>query len=96
MLCSTDKGQKWLEQGLKDCDYRECDLKDYMQEPLIRSFEKPSDYDRFWEEYFTKDFADIIRERYEDSVKTHIKWRTKRMVKAVVPQKLINRVRGRV
>ena len=95
VLCSTAKGQKWLEQGLKDCDYRECDLKDYMQEPLIRSFAKPENYEEFWQEYFSKDFAKMIKARYEDSVKIHLKWRVKRMVKAVVPQSLINKLRGR-
>lgn len=95
VMCSTEKGQQWLEKGLEDCDYRECDLKDYMQEPLIRSFAKPENYEEFWEEYFSKDFAEIIRARYEDSVKNHMKWRVKRIVKAIIPQSVINKIRGR-
>ena len=65
-------------------------------EPLKRSFEKPDNYEAFWNDYFTKSFADIVKGRYEDSVKTRIKWRLKRIVKAIVPQKLINKLRGRV
>ncbi len=95
VMCSTSKGQEWLEKGLKDCDYRECDLKDYMQEPLIRSFEKPENYEQFWKEYFSKDFEKIVKARYEDSLKTHMKWRIKRIVKSIVPQSLINKIRGR-
>ena len=95
VLCNSEKGQKWLDLALQECDFMECDIKDYMQEPLMRSFEKPDNYETFWRDYFTKDFADIIKERYEDSVKTHIRWRLKRIVKAIVPQKLINKLRGR-
>ena len=95
VLCSTENGQKWLEKALEDCDYRECDIKDYMQEPFIRSFKKPDNYEEFWQEYFSKNFAEIIKARYEDSLKVHLKWRTKRIVKAVIPQSLINKIRGR-
>lgn len=95
VLCNTQKGQKWLELGLKDCDYEECDIKDYMQEPLIRSFKKPADYEIFWKEYFSKDFSKIIKARYEDSAKIQLKWRAKRMVKAVIPQAVINKIKGR-
>lgn len=96
VLSNTEKGQAWLEKALIDCDYQLCDIEDYMQEPLIKSFEKPANYEKFWEEYFSKNFAEIIKERYEDSVKMHLKWRTKRIVKAIIPQKLINKLRGRV
>jgi len=95
VLCNTDMGQKWLELAFLDCDYQPCDIKDYMQEPLMRSFEKPADYEAFWAEYFSKDFASIIKARYEDSAKMHLRWRIKRIVKAVIPQKLINKIRGR-
>lgn len=95
VMCSTEKGQIWLDKGLQDCDYQECDIDDYMQEPLIRSFEKPDNYEDFWKDYFSKDFSDIVKTGYEDSVKTRIKWRLKRIVKAIIPQTLINRIRGR-
>lgn len=95
VMCSTEKGQKWLEKGLEECDYQKCDLKDYMQEPLIRSFAKPENYEEFWEAFFSKDFAAIVKARYEDSTKTHIKWRVKRIVKAIIPQSVINKIRGR-
>lgn len=95
VLSNTEKGQTWLEKGLVDCDYQPCDIKDYMQEPFIRSFEKPANYDTFWEDYFTKDFGQIVKVRYEDSVKVHLRWRIKRIVKAIIPQKLINKLRGR-
>ena len=95
MLSNTSKGQAWLEKAFKTCDFRECDINDYMQDPFVKSFEKPENYKEFWETYFSKDFDEIIKEKYEDSFKTHVKWRGKRMIKAVVPQPLINKLRGR-
>ncbi len=95
VLSNTCKGQEWLEKAFEDCDYRECDIADYMQEPFIRSFPKPDNYEEFWQDYFSKDFDKIVKDKYEDSLKMHLKWRIKRMVKAVVPQTLINKLRGR-
>ncbi len=95
VLSNSDKGQKWLNEAFLECDYQECDIKDYMQEPFIRSFSKPVDYEDFWKDYFSKDFAELVKAKYEDSVKVRLKWRLKRIVKAVIPQSLINRLRGR-
>lgn len=95
VLSNTTKGQEWLDKALEECDYRECDIKDYMQDPFIKSFEKPENYEEFWKDFSSKDFGKIVKEKYEDSFKTHVKWRMKRMVKAVVPQSLINKLRGR-
>ena len=55
VLSNTCKGQKWLEKAFENCDYRECDIADYMQEPFIRSFPKPDNYEEFWQDYFSKD-----------------------------------------
>lgn len=95
VLVNSEKGQDWLEKALEDCTYEMCDIADYMQEPFVRSFPKPANYDMFWSTYFAKDFDEIIKVNYEDSLKTHMKWRIKRMVKAVIPQKLIDKLRGR-
>ena len=95
VLSNTEKGQWWLEKALVNCDYQSCDIADYMQEPFIRSFPKPDDYEDFWKDYFSKDFGEIVKKKYEDSFKSHLKWRIKRMVKAVVPQAFINKLRGR-
>ena len=95
VLSTTDIGQQWLEKAFEVCDYEVCDIKDYMQDPFIKSFEKPADYEQFWKDYFSKDFAEIVKKKYEDPVKNRVKWRVKRMVKAVVPQALINKLRGR-
>ena len=95
VLANTAKGQEWLKKAFTSCDYRECNIDDYMQEPFLRSFAKPDDYEQFWENYFSKDFSEIVKAKYEDSLKTHMKWRIKRIVKAVIPQKMINKLRGR-
>lgn len=95
VLSNTAKGQQWLEAAFAACDYEVCDIKDYMQDPFIRSFEKPADYEQFWKDYFSKDFAEIVKKKYDDPIKNRMKWRVKRMVKVVVPQSLINKLRGR-
>lgn len=95
VLCSTKKGNDWLKRAFESCDYRLCDINDYMQEPLICSFQRPENYEAFWNEYLKRDFSEIIKDRYEDSAKQRLKWRTKRIVKAIIPQQLINKVRGR-
>lgn len=95
VLSNTKLGQQWLEAAFETCDYEVCDIKDYMQDPFVKSFEKPADYEQFWKNYFSKDFAEIVKMKYEDPVKNRIKWRVKRIVKAVVPQAFINKLRGR-
>ena len=95
VLANTDKGQKWLEKAFSECEYRECDIADYMQEPFIKSFDKPDDYEKFWENFFSKDFDELVKEKYGDSLKKRMKWRAKRIIKAVVPQAVINKLRGR-
>lgn len=95
VLCNTANGEKWLKKAFTDCDYEECDIRDYMQEPLMRSFEKPENYETFWQDYFSKDFSQIVKAHYDDSKKQRIKWRLKRIIKAVIPQSFINKVRGR-
>lgn len=95
VLSNTTKGQQWLEAAFEACEYEVCDIKDYMQEPFIKSFAKPADYEQFWKDYFSKDFAEIVKAKYEDPIKNRVKWRVKRIVKAVVPQSFINKLRGR-
>jgi coenzyme F420-reducing hydrogenase beta subunit len=95
VLCNTKKGEIRLNEAFKTCDYLECDLEQYMQEPLIRSFSKPEDYEDFWDRYFHSTFSEMIKGKYEDSLKQKIRWKTKRMVKSVVPQRVINQIRGR-
>ena len=95
VLSNTPKGEEWLKRSFVACDYKACDLADYMQEPLIRSFEKPADYEEFWNTYFHTDFSELVKKRYQDSKKTVLKWKAKRTVKKVIPQSLINKVRGR-
>jgi coenzyme F420-reducing hydrogenase beta subunit len=95
VLCNTQKGETWLNKALEACDYLECDMEQYMQEPLIRSFPKPKDYEAFWDKYFHCTFSELIQGKYEDSLKQKVLWKTKRMVKSVVPQDVINKIRGR-
>ncbi len=38
VLINTQKGEKWFLDSLQECDFKECDLEKYMQEPLKRPF----------------------------------------------------------
>ena len=95
VLVSTGKGQEWLDKAFDSCDYEECNIADYMQDPFIKSFSKPDNYEKFWGEYFAGNFSEMVKKHYEDSLKIQLKWRIKRIVKAVIPQSLINKLRGR-
>lgn len=95
VLCNTEKGEKWLQMAFENCEYKECNMEDYMQEPFIRSFPKPDNYEEFWNDYFTKDFSEIVRAHYEDSFRTRVRWRMKRIIKFFIPQKFINKLKGR-
>lgn len=95
VLVSTPRGEKWLAEAMPACDAVSVSIEDYMQEPLQRPFEKPTDYEQFWERYFSMSFKEFVSTKYLDSSKQVLKWKVKRAVKAVVPQTLINRIRGR-
>ena len=95
VLCSTEKGEELLKMALESCEYRACDIKDYMQEPLQHSFAKPANYNAFWEAYEKEGFEALVKRNYEDPLRQRVKWRTKRIVKSVIPQSVINRIRGR-
>lgn len=95
VLCNTQKGKQWLEKAFKSCEFKICEMNDYMQEPFIKSFAKPDNYDSFWKEYFSEDFAEIVKRHYADSKKQQLKWCIKRVVKAVIPQQVINKLRGK-
>lgn len=95
VLVNTKAGEKWFAEAIKECECKECDITSYMQDPFIRSFAKPDDYETFWEHYQRMDFRKIVESKYKDSLKQRVYWRVKRIIKGLIPQQIINKLRGR-
>lgn len=95
VLVNTEKGEKWLEQALNSCDYKECDLEKYMQEPLRRPFGMPPGTERVWKEYNEVSFEELVRRHYREPVLSVLKRNGKKAVKAVIPKNIWERLRAR-
>jgi coenzyme F420-reducing hydrogenase beta subunit len=66
LLINTSLGETIIKYIDKDCIIKKIDITKYMQEPLIKPFEKPFDREQFWNEYLNKTFTKIAT-RYTDA-----------------------------
>ena len=95
VLLNTPKGERWFEQSIKDCDVIECDLTKYMQEPLRKPFAMPDNREQVWKEYNSVSFAELVKRHYKEPLKSVIKRTIRKNIKALIPKKLWERLRGR-
>lgn len=94
VLANTERGAKWLKEAWSMCEVLAVDIKEYMQDPFKFSFQVADNYEEFWQMYDKEGFEAVVKKGYEDSFKKRIYWRIKRIVKRVVPQYIIKKVRG--
>ena len=73
----------------------ECDLTKYMQEPLRKPFAMPDNREQVWKEYNSVSFAELVKRHYEEPLKSVIKRTIRKNIKALIPKKLWERLRGR-
>lgn len=66
LLINTALGESLLTNIKDDCDLKAVEIIRYMQEPLLKPFEKPIDRDDFWKQYNTKSF-DYIAKKYTEA-----------------------------
>ena len=52
--------------SLQECDFKECDLEKYMQEPLRRPFKKPDNTENVWKEYNEVSFEEFVKNHYKN------------------------------
>ena len=95
VLVNTEKGKFWFEKSVSDCDYLECDLEQYMQEPLRKPFERPAGTDEVWKEYDENSFEDIVKKHYREPIQSVVKRTVRKKAKELIPQKLRMKIRGR-
>ena len=66
VLINTQKGEKWFLDSLQGCDFKECALEKYMQEPLKGPFKKPDNTENVWKEYNEVSFGKFVKNHYKE------------------------------
>lgn len=93
VLINTPKGEKWFLDSLQECDFKECDLEKYMQEPLRRPFKKPDNTENVWKEYNEVSFEEFVKNHYKEPFLSIVKRSLKRKIKDMIPKEFWNRLR---
>ena len=93
VLINTLKGEKWFLDSLQGCDFKECALEKYMQEPLKRPFKKPDNTEDVWKEYNEVSFEKFVKNHYKEPFLSVVKRSLKRKIKDMIPKEFRNRLR---
>ena len=93
VLINTQKGEKWFLDSLQGCDFKECALEKYMQEPLKRPFKKPDNTENVWKEYNEVSFGKFVKNHYKEPFLSVVKRSLKRKIKDMIPKEFRNRLR---
>lgn len=65
IMVNTSLGEDVLRYVKRDCDIEDVDIEQYMQEPLVRPYDEPSDREAFWDEYLRVPFSKIAKKYTE-------------------------------
>ena len=93
VLINTQKGENWFLDSLQGCDFKECALEKYMQEPLKRPFKKPDNTENVWKEYNEVSFGKFVKNHYKEPFLSVVKRSLKRKIKDMIPKEFRNRLR---
>lgn len=93
VLINTQKGEKWFLDSLHGCDFKECALEKYMQEPLKGPFKKPDNTENVWKEYNEVSFGKFVKNHYKEPFLSVVKRSLKRKIKDMIPKEFWNRLR---
>ena len=93
VLINTLKGEKWFLDSLQGCDFEECALEKYMQEPLKRPFKKPDNTENVWKEYNEVSFGKFVKNHYKEPFLSVVKRSLKRKIKDMIPKEFWNQLR---
>ena len=93
VLINTQKGEKWILDSLQGCDFKECALEKYMQEPLKGPFKKPDNTENVWKEYNEVSFGKFVKNHYKEPFLSVVKRSLKRKIKDMIPKEFWNRLR---
>ena len=70
--------------SFQGCDFMECALEKYMQEPLKRPFKKPDNTENVWKEYNEVSFGKFVKNHYKEPFLSVVKRSLKRKIKEEV------------
>ena len=93
VLINTQKGEKWFLDSMQGCDFKECALEKYMQEPLKGPFKKPDNTENVWKEYNEVSFGKFVKNHYKEPFLSVVKRSLKRKIKDMIPKEFWNRLR---
>lgn len=93
VLINTQKGEKWFLDSRQGCDFKECALEKYMQEPLKGPFKKPDNTENVWKEYNEVSFGKFVKNHYKEPFLSVVKRSLKRKIKDMIPKEFWNRLR---
>lgn len=93
VLINTQKGEKWFLDSQQGCDFKECALEKYMQEPLKGPFKKPDNTENVWKEYNEVSFGKFVKNHYKEPFLSVVKRSLKRKIKDMIPKEFWNRLR---
>ena len=93
VLINTQTGEKWFLDSLQGCDFKECALEKYMQEPLKGPFKKPDNTENVWKEYNEVSFGKFVKNHYKEPFLSVVKRSLKRKIKDMIPKEFWNRLR---
>ena len=79
--------------SLQGCDFKECALEKYMQEPLKRPFKKPDNTENVWKEYNEVSFGKFVKNHYKEPFLSVVKRSLKRKIKDMIPKEFWNQLR---
>ncbi len=65
VIINNEKGKTFFDEAKKNCIYKLINIEDYMQYPLVRSYEKPKMRVEFWKDYNKMSFGKIVNKYIE-------------------------------
>lgn len=64
VIVNSKKGNELFDSIKDNCYYKECDINEYMQMPLIESYKRPVHRDVFWKDLHRKSWKKLINKYY--------------------------------
>lgn len=81
VLVSTDKGKKFFENCSDKLNYYECNMKEFMQPPLMRNYEMPANYQQFWQDVENLEWKALYKKYTNTSPKIRLMRKVKYLLK---------------
>lgn len=81
VLINTEKGRQVFEACANQIDYYECDMKEFMQTPLIKNYDFPKEYEQFWQDVDRIGWKTLYKKYSNTSLKVRLLRKVKYLLK---------------